>query len=236
MKYWVQRLVNRLGYRVQRLMPPDLPPETVATIRRVRPYTLTSVEAISELCAATEHIVRRGIPGAFVECGVWRGGSSMAVALTLLRLGEVERELFLYDTFSGMTPPTSADVRVLDGRAASDPSSMNLSEPPSPAAVRATLESTGYPAEKLQVIEGRVETTIPAAVPAQIALLRLDTDWYESTRHELEHLYPLLSRGGVLIVDDYGHWAGARQAVDEYLHGRLFLARVDYTVRLAIKE
>ena len=81
-----------------------------------------------------------------------------------------------------------------------------------------------------------MEDTLPAAAPDTIALLRLDTDWYESTAHELRHLYPRLSRGGILLVDDYGHWSGARKAVDEYFGAdRPFLHRVDYTARLAVK-
>jgi hypothetical protein len=87
-------------------------------------------------------------------------------------------------------------------------------------------------------IKGKVEETIPEQAPAQIALLRLDTDWYESTYHELVHLYPRLSPGGILIIDDYGHWAGARKAVDEYFAEHrlnLFLHRIDYTGRICIK-
>ena len=98
-----------------------------------------------------------------------------------------------------------------------------------------TCAATGYPAERLHFVEGKVEDTIPEQAPERIALLRLDTDWYESTRHELEHLYPRLSPGGVLIIDDYGHWEGARQAVDEYFKGEVYLHRIDYTGRLAIK-
>ena len=93
--------------------------------------------------------------------------------------------------------------------------------------------SLGSGPERIHFVEGKVEDTIPAHAPERIALLRLDTDWYESTRHELEHLYPRLSRGGVLIIDDYGHWQGARQAVDEYFgdaHAAL-LNRIDYTAR-----
>ena len=86
--------------------------------------------------------------------------------------------------------------------------------------MRATVLSTGYPAERVHLVRGPVEETIPGAAPDALALLRLDTDWYASTRHELEHLYPRLATGGVLIVDDYGHWEGARRAVDEYFDDR----------------
>ena len=79
---------------------------------------------------------------------------------------------------------------------------------------------------------------MPGYLPSGIALLRLDTDWYESTKHELEHLYPLLVSGGVIIIDDYGHWKGAKKAVDEYIKDNnlpLLLNRIDYTGRIGIK-
>lgn len=101
--------------------------------------------------------------------------------------------------------------------------------------VTRNIDSTAYPTRLVRFIQGPVEQTIPNTVPERIALLRIDTDWYESTRHELVHLYPRLSPGGVLIIDDYGHWQGARKAVDEYFQAGLFLNHIDYTWRLAIK-
>jgi hypothetical protein len=82
---------------------------------------------------------------------------------------------------------------------------------------------------------GMVEDTIPRLAPERIAILRLDTDWYVSTKHELEWLWPRLSSGGVLIIDDYGHFTGARKAVDEFFGGQTFLFRIDYTGRLVTK-
>jgi hypothetical protein len=105
--------------------------------------------------------------------------------------------------------------------------------------VRANLLSTGLPEDRLELVKGKVEDTIPETVPARISILRLDTDWYASTRHELIHLFPLLEPGGVLIVDDYGHWEGARRAVDEYLAEQdvaLLLVRVDDTGRVGVKS
>jgi hypothetical protein len=102
--------------------------------------------------------------------------------------------------------------------------------------VRANLLSTGYPAEKIHLIKGKVEDTIPGTLPRGLSILRLDTDWYESTRHELIHLYPLLHPKGVLIIDDYGDWQGAKKAVDEYFkESEIFLHRIDRTGRIAIK-
>ena len=231
----------RSGWHLRPVPPPDFDAALVDTIERVAPYTATSPERIAALVRAVEHVVAAGLPGALVECGVWRGGSAMAMALTLRRLGVEDRDLVLFDTFSGMTTPTDADVET-DGvvragrrrRPTHDEiqawSSVGIDE------VRANLHSTGYPPERVRLMAGPVEETLPAAAPEELALLRLDTDWYASTAHELRHLYPRLRRGGILIVDDYGHWDGARRAVDEFFaDAPPFLHRVDYTARLVVK-
>jgi hypothetical protein len=235
----------RLGYLLGTPVPHHFEPELAALVKRVRRDTLTSAARIAAVRDATSYVVRAGIEGAFAECGVWRGGSMMAVALTLLELGERDRELYLYDTFTGMTEPTAEDLsspydgyspqrrwrrqRALGREWAGVPAEV----------VRERVESTGYPPERIHLVEGRVEDTLPATAPERLALLRLDTDWYASTRHELLHLYPLLGDGGVLIVDDYGHYEGARQAVDEFFAERgetVLLQRIDYTGRMAVKR
>jgi O-methyltransferase len=226
--------------RTGRLYPVDFPAAWVETIERVMPFTQTSLERVAAVCAATEHVVAAGIPGSVVECGVWRGGSMMAVALTLQRLGAADRDLHLFDTFAGMTRPTDED-RDFAGRPVMAGWLHHQTGPPDPCAVpleevREALLATGYDPERLHFVEGPVEQTLPAAAPDRIALLRLDTDWYESTRHELAHLYPRLAPGGVLIIDDYGHFEGARRATDEYFADEpLLLARIDYTGRMAVK-
>jgi hypothetical protein len=219
-----------------RLRYSDFDEPTLAIIGRVLPYTMTSPERIAAVCAAVRYVEANNIPGAFVECGVWKGGSSMAAALTF----KTPRPLFLYDTFEGMTEPTDHDRRATTGTAAAsmlhnaDKDDLIMCYSPLQE-VKRNMDSTGYPASQVTYVKGKVEDTIPDAGPEQIAILRLDTDWYESTRHELEHLYPRLSPGGVLIIDDYGYWAGARKAVDEYLAGAVFLSRIDETGRVAIK-
>jgi hypothetical protein len=103
--------------------------------------------------------------------------------------------------------------------------------------VKQAMDETAFPAERIHYYKGKVEDTIPEHIPDKISILRLDTDWYESTRHELDHLYPRLSPGGVLLLDDYGWWDGARRAVDEWLEETghpLLLMRMDVG-RLAIK-
>ena len=213
---------------------PDFDSETLAIIERVLPYTLTSPERIAAVVQAVRYVEARGVPGDFVECGVWRGGSSMAAALAFRN----PRPFHLFDTFEGMAPPDGVDQRY-DGAAAAKllNSSAKTDDIWCYSAldeVQANMNSTGY-GGAINYIKGKVEDTIPIEAPEQIALLRLDTDWYESTRHELKHLYPRLSPGGVLIIDDYGYWKGARKAVDEYFGGAVLLSRIDGTGRMAVK-
>lgn len=250
----VSNLVNRVarlfGLRVSRISSeepsswPDVPARFVETWTKVRPYTMTSPERIVALCEAVRYIHEKGIAGSVVECGVWKGGSMMAVADTLIDAGDTSRELYLFDTFEGMAPPTENDVDAAGHSAESLLRESDKAQADSVwccaglEEVRRAVESTGYPAGRVHYVKGMVEHTIPQAAPDSIALLRLDTDWYESTRHEMEHLFPRLAKGGVLIIDDYGHWQGARKAVDEYLasHGiRMLLNRIDYTGRIAVK-
>jgi hypothetical protein len=160
-------------------------------------------------------------------------------------LGEEDREIYLYDTFTGMSEPSDADVSVISGKraeellAGSNPAEDSSVWCESPLAeVKNNVFQTGYTQSRFHFVEGKVEDTIPSTMPEEIALLRLDTDWYESTKHELVHLFPLLSPKGIVIFDDYGHWQGARQAVDEYISEQnlcIFLSRIDYSGRIAVK-
>jgi hypothetical protein len=160
----------------------------------------------------------------------------MAAAKTLIQLNSAERYLYLFDTFAGMTPPDERDVSY-EGHAASAIFEQVRCYAPQQE-VEVAVRGVGYDNSKIRFVRGRVEDTIPDQAPSVISLLRLDTDWYESTRHELIHLFPRLSKGGVIIIDDYGHWQGARRATDEYLSQAnisLLLNRIDYTGRIGVK-
>jgi O-methyltransferase len=254
MKSAVLRLLNpalrRVGLVVQRsspgageTYPPDADESMRATMSKISGCTMTTREGQATLINAVRYIHRNGLPGAFVECGVWRGGSSMAMALTLLQESAGDRDLFLYDTFEGMTQPSSID-RTHQGVLASEAMESDVEKTgvwcvASLEDVQRNMRSTGYSEKLLHFVKGSVEQTVPAQAPdGPIALLRLDTDWYESTMHELTHLYPRLVSGGVLIIDDYGFWEGARKAVDEYFAGigkSYYLHRVDRSARVLVK-
>lgn len=244
LRSWLRRLgVDVVRVHGDQTGLPDVSSADRALYERVKPFTATSAERVHATVMATRYLVEHEIAGAIVECGVWRGGSVIAMAMTLLEAGIRDRDLFLFDTFAGMTEPGDED-RTGDGTRAVDilratPRGTGPWAEASIDEVRANVEATGYPRPRLHFVKGRVEETLPAAAPEEIALLRLDTDWYESTRHSLEHLFPRLVRRGVLIVDDYGHWQGARKATDEYFRSRhecILLNRIDYTGRIAVKS
>lgn len=225
---------------ISSVRPDELAGDEIAA--GARPLTMVVLEGIAALANATNYITTNKIPGDIAECGVWRGGCMMVVARTLMSKGDTSRELYLYDTFEGMSSPTGNDKRY-DGQ----PADHLLEQAPkgtgiwcyaSLEEVQENLFSTGYPRGKIHFVKGKVEDTIPKVLPKSLALLRLDTDWYESTKHELMHLFPLLNKGGILIFDDYGFWQGQKKAADEFFSTQsesFFLNRIGYSGRIGVR-
>ncbi|MHC5020097.1 MAG: TylF/MycF/NovP-related O-methyltransferase [Planctomycetota bacterium] len=260
---WFNRLVagvaRRFGVQLSRIRTPeaqlraaigDITAEEMALLESVRPFTLTSVERRWALLQAVHHVHQRGVPGDVVECGVWRGGSIILAA----KVAEAHypgdpRDYWCFDTFAGMAEPTAEDEWIDPARAES-PGGVRAAWASRRAGdhndwaycpvdvVRANVAQHTGAVDRTHFVAGKVEDTLTDGrdLPERISILRLDTDWYASTKAELEVLFPRLSAGGVLIVDDYGCFRGAKQAVDEYFAGKpVWLQRVDYTCRLAIK-
>lgn len=198
----------------------DMDPRFNQIYLSCKDYSMTSLDRMYSLFKSVIYIVENDIQGDFVECGVWRGGSSMVIAKTLKMLNKQDRKIYLYDTFEGMPEPSLKDTKI---RNSEDPKKIWETEKKkggwcavSLEEVRKNLQTTNYTSENLIFIKGMVEDTIPKTSPEKIALLRLDTDFYNSTYHEFVNLYPKLEKGGVLIIDDYGSWKGSREATDQY--------------------
>jgi len=245
----IEKLLNplfkQLGYKIVKDDYQEKYAEFLDIYEACKPYTMTSSDRMFSLYKAVEYIIKNGIEGDFVECGVWKGGSSMLIAKTLLKFGVSNRHIWMYDTYEGMSEPTDKDK---DPAGTSAEELLKKSSKQDAASiwcysgideVKGHLQSTGYPIELIHFVKGKVEDSIPVVMPENpIALLRLDTDWYESTKHEMDHLYPHLVQKGILIIDDYGHWQGARKAIDEYLSEHkiaMLLNTIDYTGRIAVK-
>jgi len=224
--------------------PPDFDAQAIDTIKAVTPYTMIGQDRLFALITAIRYITKHKIPGAILECGVWRGGAMAAAALTLKALN-TSRDIHLFDTFEGMSVPTAEDKTFGGGTAMAEFLEKRTGEESSTWCmasledVQANLMRLGLNTADFHFAKGMVEDTIPSHAPkGDIALLRLDTDWYKSTKHEMGHLFPKLVPGGILIIDDYGDWEGARQAVDEYLDQqgiRMLLTRVNGSV-IGVKE
>ncbi|MBV9754840.1 MAG: class I SAM-dependent methyltransferase [Hyphomicrobiales bacterium] len=247
----MKQVIRATGFDIVRFPPAEATPsfpldftdQDVDLYNKVRPYTLGEPIAVQMTANAVRYLVNGGIPGAIVECGVWRGGMMMAAAYTLLELGDTSRDIFLYDTFEGMPEPTEADVNfwgeppfeATEGGRSVGAKSLEASLED----VRSALFSVGYPRNKIHFIKGCIEQTVPRIAPEKISFLRLDTCFYESTHHELIHFFPRLSSLGVLHIDDYGLWQGCRQAVNEFVDEarlNLFFVRIGrHGARVALK-
>lgn len=221
---------------------PDANEQERRIIAAASPYTSSTPAAQWAFIQAIKHVEREGVAGDIAECGVWKGGNLIIAAMMREHLG-FARDIWGYDTFAGMTEPGEFDVK--PGFA------VNAREKFARLARGGVVDWCYVPIEdveaairancgaaKLRLVKGRVEDTLrdPANVPERISVLRLDTDFYESTRLELELLYPRLPSGGVVIVDDYGVWQGSKKAVDEYFGAELpWLHYVNRGVRLFVK-
>lgn len=240
MKTHVKSILKRFGLTVKRDFQPDLEKEFFDLQKKIAPYTMTALESQIAMYRAVQYICSNDVEGDLVECGVWKGGASMLMSAVLKKEGS-DKTIWMYDTYEGLPEPTKDDVR-FDGIPAmfkwnsqkreggSDWAYASLEE------VKSNMKAIGY--GHMRYVKGKVEDTIPEEIPEKISLLRLDTDWYESTKHELDQLFPRLSRGGILILDDYGQWLGSRKAVDEYFkeHGiKMFLNRLDHAARIGVK-
>lgn len=199
---------------------------------RFQKNTMIGRSAFIENLQIVEHAARY-TEGAFVECGTWKGGMSAA----MMAIGGVERQYHFFDSFQGL--PEAKDI---DGEAAKayqkdkenpyyyDNCRANIVD------FVATISQVGVPEDKLHVHQGWFEDTIPRYDGGAIAVLRLDGDWYASTMQCLKTLYPLVRKGGMVIVDDYQYWHGATRAVHDYLSsvqsisaiGRTATARVAF--------
>lgn len=246
----IQKSAGFLGYKVIKLLPPppiEFSQEDIKLVEYVLAKQLSMVSpfGLYSTLSACKYIVENNLPGDFVECGVWRGGNAL-IAADVFKRHRVKKKIYLFDTFEGMTEPSEEDVS-LQGRV---PALTQYLESRREShnewcfapveEVAKNFDAKGLLSEDLIFVKGPVEDTLRVEqnLPKEICFLRLDTDWYESTRVELEVLYPRLVKGGVLAIDDYGFWSGSKKATDEFFSApekRPFFHAIDEERRVAIK-
>ena len=231
-----KRLIKRKTFKKEKA----LTQEEYEIIKLGMQYSMASWERLYANINSIKYLVNSQIEGAIVECGVWRGGSMLTMLETLKQYSVINRDIYLYDTFTGMSTPSKEDgifahekfKGLQTGEDKSNWCCADLND------VKSTINLSEYPNEKLHYVKGKIEDTVPGTIPDEISLLRLDMDWYSPTIHALTYLYPKVQSGGVIILDDYGHWDGCKQAVDRFVEENdvnLLLNRIDYTGRIAIK-
>ena len=197
----------------------------VRLIRMVLPYSSLLPPRLAALHRLSREIDKRSVPGDVVECGVYNGGSAAVMASVCTR-SPLNRRIWLFDSFEGLPRPTRND-----GDGAQDYTSWCHGDV---AKVKTILQEFSIPESRLSIVKGWFQDTFPAVQIPAIALLHIDADWYESVKLCLEKFYDSVQPGGFIVIDDYGHWEGARKATDEFLRARapeVKLTRVDYTGR-----
>ena len=251
----IRKVLSATGFEVRRIRhrnPAWFPVELEKHEREIIQYvlekklTMVSLERAVATALAVKHVIQNDIEGDFVECGVWRGGNAI-IAAELFRHYNSKKLVWMFDTFTGMTKPTLEDVDMYGSIAANKYRTLPRSDSNSQFWCISSLDEVKIAFQTLDLlnsnirfVQGDVLQTLEqnSNIPEIISVLRLDTDWYESTLKELNILYPRLSHNGCLIIDDYGHWRGSRKAVDEYfdrIGKRPFLHPIDNTGRIAIK-
>lgn len=212
-------------------------------------YSMTGFERMFFLIRAIKQIEIDNVEGDFVECGVWRGGNLILFQKMIEKLNLSNKKIFAYDTYSGMSHPGQSDLNINNEKAEEiikklekkgvDPEKNIIFAKCELENVKKNFQANTSKNNNLICIKGKVEDTLKIKnnLPNKISLLRLDTDWYESTKIELEVLFPLLSKNGILIIDDYGYWKGSKKAVDEYFKDKkINLFKIDFTSRYLFKR
>lgn len=217
MKKIIVKILNNIGYEISSInaKTQSMEKDFLKKYELCKNYTMTDLHRMYATYQATKYCIENNIKGSFVECGVWKGGHTMMMALQLKEQKQ-KRTIWLYDTYEGMSKPTTIDIDRKGQKATEIYNKRKKWCHSTMEEVEHNMNKTGYHKRKIYFIKGLVEKTLKKWTPNNIALLRLDTDFYESTKKELEILYPKLSKGGVLLIDDYDNWQGSRKAVDEY--------------------
>ena len=225
----MEKNIGFVKLRSEKNIPSFVGNDFLEIYSRNREATMVNWDALYTNFCPARYVVESGIEGDVVECGVLEGGSIILLAESLKLFGDVSRKVFLYDTFEGMSDPTDLDIMLSDPNTSAKNMHFKGMGKANISRLNKNLDTMDYAKSNVVIVKGKVEDTIPGIMPEKISILRLDTDWYESTLHELEHLYPRLSVGGILIIDDYSCWAGSRVALEEYIkkHGLKLFFKTD---------
>ena len=245
----INRFLGLFGYEIKKIsskieLPVEFSIDEKKIVYSIENYTMTGRTRIISLINFYKDIIERNIKGDFVECGVWQGGNLMLIQ-KLSKIYDQTTTIVGYDTFEGMTDANEFDIDLRNNNAGNLLKKSKKINKEKNIWAYCNLETVKSNLNKelktnnIKLIKGDVKDTLEIKdnLPEKISILRLDTDFYESTKIELEKLYPRLSLGGILIIDDYGHFKGCKKAVDEYFkNSNITLNYIDYSARYLIKR
>lgn len=246
LKKFNYNLVKKKNEKLDFLYP-EYTNEELEIIETAKLFSMTSYQKLNFLLRSIEYVNNKKLEGDFVECGVWKGGNLILFKKMMTRLNITDKLIYAFDTFEGMTKPTDIDVDIrFDNEKAEDVMKRNIKDYNNHSIhcyypidkVKENLTNNCKDIENIKLIKGDVLKTllISRNIPDKISILRLDTDWYESTKIELEILFPKLFKDGILIIDDYGDYFGCKKAVDEYFKDKkISMFKVDSGGRMLIK-
>ncbi|MDB4459025.1 TylF/MycF family methyltransferase [bacterium] len=193
---------------IKRLRNLVFPNENDRLMNKVQSHTLTDRQRMRSLIRYSRLISKNSIPGSFVECGTYKGGTAGLLASSM----PANRHLWLYDSFQGMPNPTQ-----IDGNEAQKWTGACLA---SPQDVKDVMERLSIDSSQYTIKEGWFNDTFKQELPEQVSLLHCDADWYDSVILVLETFYDLIPDGGCIILDDFGYWEGCREAFYDFCHAR----------------
>ena len=241
-KDFINSIFGIFGLRISKILPRivEMSEEEREIIKIAKKYSMTTEIRMWALINSIKKVDYEKIEGDIVECGIWKGGNIILINKLLKKI-KLNKKIYCYDTFEGMISTDKIDKEISSGR-----SSLQIIKDHEYYKCESLLKETKKNISKnfddinnIYFIKGRVEDTLTEEknIPDKISICRLDTDYYSSTKIELEVLYPRLVPGGFLIIDDYGHWSGCKKAVDEYFKDKFVMMHyVDYACRLIIKN
>lgn len=246
LKNGIKFLLKKLGYKLvlkdhDKIEEINIPQKLL--IKTSQKYSMTNERRLWSLLQSMQYVIQNKIDGEFVECGVWKGGN-IILFKKYLEEKKIKKNIYAYDTYDGMPKPGIFDYKLGYFKKEFGLNIYNVKKKNwnkiDLNTVKSNILNECDDIDNIHFIKGLVQDTLTKNdnLPEKISILRLDTDFYESSKKELEILYPRLSKGGILILDDYGTWTGVKQAVDEFFEkkGEIpFLHFVDYGCRLLIK-
>jgi len=253
LKKFITNILRSLGLKVIKIendflhkIPIEATEDEIKLIKEIKNYTMNGSLRIWALIVAFKSILQNNIEGDFVETGVWKGGNLILIQKLIEKYDIKEKKIIGYDTFEGFPKGTNFDkdfknVNAEDYFLSKDnvENSDSFNSSVSINDVKRNFNDNSKINNNLILIKGKTQESLldEKNIPKKISLIRLNTSFYESTKIELEILYPRLQKGGYLIIDDYGFWQGSRKAVDDYFNDKkIALHFVDHTCRIMLKQ